>query len=607
MQDGQFQAVKEEIKDRAGVVDIIGGYVTLKKAGVNFTGLCPFHHEKSPSFVVSPHRQMWHCFGCGEGGDVISFVMKREQLDFIEALRLLADRVGLTLPKFSRQGSDDRDAVLDALDAAARFYHALLGTTHGKTAMAYLTRRGLMPSSIDSFRLGFAPQAWDVLTTALTKKGYSTDILEKAGLVLKNSTGRYYDRFRERIMFPLCDHAGHVVGFTGRVLSNDQPGGKYVNSPQGLVYDKGRLLYGLHFAKDAIRTAGNIVVVEGNMDVVASHQAGVSHVVAVSGTALTPHHIALLKRFTDKVVLCLDTDGAGVRATLRSIDTLLAHGVYPQIIRLPEGIKDPDECVKKDPELWKRAIAQAIPFFDFLFDYYTKNEDISQIAVRSRVAHTLMKSLRNITDPIVQDGWLHALADRLAVTEQVIREVFRTIPLAPAPTPDPVPPPDTDPPVAEPVKKPPTIPKPSTRSERIALQLLSWILQEPWRNTAGTRGDALAYFLGDNSDVYKMTAVYYTQASQNPEIASQAGFEQWVAHAHEQMSERVGILSMYIDAQEAQIAPFSPEEVPRLFDELATLYLKKERERITRLMRTAELAGDHDAIARLSHEYNSLV
>ncbi len=348
---------KEEIKTRVDIAELIGEYLTLKPAGGgSFKALCPFHAEKTPSFHVSKEKQIWHCFGCGEGGDCFSFVMKMDGLDFPEALRVLGKRVGVEVARFDTTASNERQRLVELNEFAAACYHkALLDSPNAAEARAYVERRGITPELLEKFRLGFAPDAWDGLSKFLERKGFRLAEAERAGLVQRRRSGQgFLDRFRCRLMVPLRDHHGSVVAFTGRLLPSPltpplaggetrEVGPKYLNSPETAVYHKGELLFGLDLAKSEIKEQKAVVIFEGNLDVIASHKAGIENVVASSGTALTQHQLDLLKRFTDTLVFSFDEDAAGFHAARRGIALARERGFQIKVALLPpEAGKDPD-------------------------------------------------------------------------------------------------------------------------------------------------------------------------------------------------------------------------------------------------------------------------
>lgn len=424
--------VTEEIKSKIGVIDLLSEYIQLKRAGASYKALCPFHHEKTPSFMVSPERQSWHCFGCNTGGDIFEFVMKMEGLEFPEALKLLADKAGVKLPVFSSEiSASQRNRLLDILKLAAKFYHkVLLDLPQAQEARDYLSKRGVAKEMVEEFQLGFIPEAWDRLTVFLLKKGFGINDLIAAGVTIKKEGGGNYDRFRGRIMFPLADVHGHIVGFTGRLLegNNVEAGGKYVNTPQTLVYDKGRLIYALDKAKFEARRQDRIIIVEGQMDVVACHQFGQANTVAASGTALTREQIKLLKRFSNNLFIAFDVDPAGQSATARGIEMTLNEGMKIKIIAIPkEAGKDPDECLKNNPEAWFKAVAEAQSIMEYFFATILAGKDLKKPEDRSLAAQNLLEKICQLPDPVEQDYWVKKLAGILDIRDEILYEKMATL------------------------------------------------------------------------------------------------------------------------------------------------------------------------------------
>src|SRR3990167_7112451 len=341
-----------KIKERLSVVDVISGYIKVQKSGINFKARCPFHNEKTPSFYISPERQIWHCFGCQKGGDIFGFVKEIEGVEFPEALRILAQRAGVKLESFDPTVQDAKAVLYEICETAARFFEKQLhGSSVGKKALAYLKDRGLHESTSREFRLGFAPEGWHNLSNFLRDCGYKEKDIIDSGMSIKKDGGTdIHDRFRSRIIFPIADANDRIVGFTGRIFGDNHPVdvGKYINSPQTPIYDKNRVLYGLNKAKIEARKADRCLLVEGNMDAIMSHQAGVKNVAATSGTALTPSQLQLLQRYTNNLDLCFDIDQAGLTATRRGIGLALSQNFNIKIVHLQDPqCKDPADYVKK--------------------------------------------------------------------------------------------------------------------------------------------------------------------------------------------------------------------------------------------------------------------
>ncbi len=424
----------QAIKDRLDIVQVIGEYVQLKKAGANWKANCPFHHEKSPSFMVNAEKQFWHCFGCGKGGDVFSFLQEMEGLDFPEALKILADRAGVKIDTFAGEvNKSQKNRILEINAKAAYFFHHfLLEMPAAQGARDYLQRRELKSETIAEWQVGFVPEQWDLLTQYLLKKGNSIDDLLASGLTIKKEGGGVYDRFRGRIMFPLWDTHGNIVGFTGRVLvETEKSGGKYVNTPQTLVFDKSRILYGLNKGKTEIKNKDFTVLVEGQMDVIACHQAGMKNVVASSGTALTFEQIKLLKRYSNNIAIAFDADVAGQNAAKRGIDLALDQGMNIKIIQIPAGCgKDADECLKKDPAVWFKAVENSKEVMDWYFAGVLSGADKRDPKQKQKIADTLLAEIIRLPYAVERDHWLKKLADELSVDSATLTAEMRRLALA---------------------------------------------------------------------------------------------------------------------------------------------------------------------------------
>ncbi len=416
----------DEVKQKLDIVEVIGQYTKLTKAGRNFKAMCPFHNEKTPSFFVFPERQSWHCFGaCSTGGDVFSFVMKKEGLDFGEALRLLADRVGVRLPSEIEKGpdKDEKDKLFQANEAAAQYYHnLLLNSPAGEKAKSYFISRGLSLKSITDFQLGFSPNAWETLKLYLLEKGYSETEMLAAGLILKTDEGKTYDRFRNRLMFPIRDAKGRTAGFSGRVLDDSLP--KYMNSPQTAVFDKSGTIYGIDMASQIIRRQDLAVIVEGYMDVIVAHQYGFSNVVASMGTAITEKHVNILKKLTKNIALALDPDAAGEEAMLRCVEYENSLNTEVKIMILPAG-KDPDEVIKDNPNTWQSSVEKAVPVIDYTIDMTVSRQDISTASAKSQVANNLLSIIAKASDSIRRDHYLTKLSKLTGISYTTLESALK--------------------------------------------------------------------------------------------------------------------------------------------------------------------------------------
>src|SRR5688572_26438005 len=458
----------EEVKQKLDLIEVVGEYVRLQPAGgQSLKGLCPFHGEKTPSFYAHRDKQFWHCFGCSEGGDVFTFYQKMENVDFRDALKELARRAGVALPEFDPKADSERAAALSVLEDAARYYEAALKHPVGARAQAYLDRRCLKPETIAQVRVGYAPATWDSVVKALQGKGHSIENIMAAGLAIPSDKNRsHYDRFRDRVMIPLRDEKGTVVGFTGRILPDSpeaEKTGKYVNTPETIVYKKRRLVYALDRAKNQIKKADFAVLVEGNMDAVSSHEAGVKNVVAVSGTAFSTDQIDILKRYCTRIALAFDADIAGQNAAARALPHAWKNGLQVMVVTLPPGFKDPDEVIRKDPQLWVKAISGARDMIEYSIEQAIASVKPQDAYGKRKAIQSLKAVFELLEDPVLRDHWIHETAQKLLLTDDGLREALATA-KKPAPA-------STGP--AAPA------PKIETREERLSARLFCLMLSEP--------------------------------------------------------------------------------------------------------------------------------
>ena len=419
----------EEVRTLTDVVDVVGDYVRLKKRGSNFVGLCPFHSEKTPSFNVNPARAIYKCFGCGEGGDVFNFVSEVEGLSFPEAVRLLADRAGVALPDEDEPDDEanEAEAVSYALRFAARwFFNELTHSESGKIARDYLSNRGISAETVKAFGVGFAPAGWDNLVREITSGSLNPDIVESSGLIIRRKEkDGFYDRYRNRVIFPIVSHVGKVIGFGGRVIDpEDEP--KYINSPESPVYNKSRVLYGLYQARNDIRAKEEALLVEGYTDVLALQQAGVTNAVATCGTALTSDQIQLISRYANRVVLLYDADGAGVRAAFRAIDLVLEKGLAAYAVALPEG-EDPDSFVQSEGGVGfeKYLKEHRQDFVRFILENSRKSGATDTPEGLANVQRTVLSSISKIPDPLVKESYLKHASAVLDIPDNDLRAVIK--------------------------------------------------------------------------------------------------------------------------------------------------------------------------------------
>lgn len=423
----------EEIKQKVNIADVVGQYVALKRGGKNLKGLCPFHGEKTPSFMVNEGIGIYKCFGCGKGGDVISFVMEMEKVDFPEALEILAERAGIKLIKKGNQGADkERVEMLAVHDLATEYYHYLL-TQHpvGKVARDYLSSRDLGDKLIKQFKLGYSMDVWDGLYQFLVvKKGFNAEVVEKAGLITKRSKGGgYYDRFRGRVMFPIADHRGRVIAFAGRVIpgtkgADEAP--KYINSPESPIFHKSRVLFGFDIAKATIKEKDRVVVVEGELDMIRSFAAGVGETVAIKGSALTEDQVEMLGRVTKHVILALDADMAGDAATRRGIEIAEGRDMVIKVLRLVGG-KDPDDVARENPGRWKKMIESAVEIYEYYINSAVEKYGVDGVEAKRKISAEVMPQINKISNQVVKSFYVKKLATVLGMSEEVVAKEMERV------------------------------------------------------------------------------------------------------------------------------------------------------------------------------------
>lgn len=603
---------KEEIKQKLDVAEVVGAYLQLKPAGMgSFKGICPFHAERTPSFHVSRERQIWHCFGCDKGGDIFAFVMEMEGMTFPEALRHLAGKAGVEIPEFRpqpKQQTDTKEALL-AINALAQKWYAKVLADHPEAAdaRAYLQQRGITPELAAKFGIGYAPDRWDSLVQFLGSRGFAAKYVQESGLGMRKKSGEgLLDRFRHRLMIPLSDAVGNVVGFTARMMGPGKTvtpdGPKYMNSPETMVYHKGRMLYGLHLAKTAIRTERAVIVVEGNLDVVASHKAGVEHIVASSGTALTEEQLRILARYTKKIVFCLDADAAGSAAAKRAFEVankLQDLSLEIRCLLIPEGAgKDPDEVVQKDPDLWRRIAAESQPIVEFMFDRALKQYEGkgSRIEDRKVLIAELMPEVARLT-PAERHLYLLRIADATHVDPMVLEGMLpktegQRAGGAPA--------------------RPVMAAKASSKIARAAEFLICVIMTEP------SLLPELGQRLPDDVLVDEPWARLYTLAKRlyaEPQIEAATKQSFYSRLRDEILASAAPDDCKALDAAlltfEERVSTLSPtamrEELERYIHLLLSARLETQRRQLESAIREAELAGASDRLRILLEQYAQLL
>jgi len=505
----------EEIKSKLDIVEVIREYTPVKAVGANFQALCPFHNEKTPSFVISPDKQIWHCFGCGRGGDVFAFVMEKEGLGFMETLRLLAPKAGVVLQYENPEQYSKRNRILDILELAGKYYAHLLKQPIGKYAKEYLVKRDLKEETIHDWNLGYSPDAWSSLydflkARPLSGKKFTDEEIFLAGLSIRKDNARgYYDRFRDRIMFPIWDVNNNLIAFTARInpaKEKTEKMGKYINSPQTAVYDKSRVLFALNKAKNAIRKEDLAIVVEGQMDAISCHQHSFNNVVASSGTALTTEQVALIKRFTNNVALSFDMDKAGQMAADRGIREVLAQELNLKIIILPNG-KDPDDCVRNNPEDFRQAVINAKPMLEYYFEKISADLDLEKFDNKTKVRDQMFIMIDLVSNQTEQGYWLKKISEELSFSETDMREEFKDWKKKQKPA-------GTQVKTSEPKKKMEVATEYRTREERLAELLLALMVRFP--DFIGyTLSNLEPEFLSAEEKIrfYKSLIIYYNKTA----------------------------------------------------------------------------------------------
>ncbi len=601
---------KEEIKSRINIAELIGSYITLKPASAaSFKALCPFHAEKTPSFHVSADKGIWRCFGCSEGGDCFSFIMKMEGMEFPEALRFLGEKVGVEVKRYDTKEANERARLVTINDLAAKYYRKLLVESPGaQHVREYAERRGMSVDLQEKFGIGFAPDAWDTLSLFLSSRSYGESECELSGLGMRRRQGSgNIDRFRNRLMIPIRDQHGATAGFTGRVLpgaADDVP--KYLNTPETPIFHKGKLLFGLDLAKQAIKRAGFVVIVEGNLDVVASHKAGVENVVASSGTALTDDQISLLKRFTNTMAFCFDGDAAGFEAARKGITIARAAGVDVRAVILPlDAGKDPDEVVQKDPAIWKFAVENTVPIMQYLIDRAIAGKDLSQVDDKRTVAAILLPELKATVDVIEREHWLTSVADILRTDANELRKSIEGEPSKQAwknpniKTPTPLPTPQT-----------PTTPSVPHSKEAVASMVLVGIAAqsaEIFKRVSDTLGTV--QFTDPWHGLYAMLSDVYhrpqTDAAGNAFRIIRGQLE-----ADPASTELLRMLDHAALEGETLMNALAGKDIPRRITELVRTIsaadLARHRQSIESDIRRAERDGDRATVERLIRELGTL-
>jgi len=415
----------EQIRGKLSIEEVVGWYLQLQKAGRNLKGLCPFHNDSHPSFMVSPEKGIGYCFSCNNGGDIFKFIQLIEGVEFPEAVRILADKSGVTLPAFNPKQRDNRMKTIEINQSAVKFFKEQLDSSDRHTK--YFTDRGLTKETIDQFKLGLAPDSFHALRENLLKRGYKEEDLLLSGIINQRSIAdkQTYDRFRNRMIFPIFDHQDNPVAFGGRIITDGEP--KYLNSPDTPAYNKSLILYGLNWAKESVKKNDSAIFVEGYMDVITAHQAGFKNVVATSGTALTPLQLKLIKRYTKNVSFAFDRDSAGMEATKRAVELAQGGDLKIKIITIPEG-KDPDDCIKKSPEEWEKAVNNAVPVMDFYFNYADNQFDKTSMDGKKQIMNMILPLIKQYSTEVEQNEFLKKLALMLQTDVELLWNDIKNVP-----------------------------------------------------------------------------------------------------------------------------------------------------------------------------------
>jgi DNA primase len=567
----------DEIKSRLPIIEVLGEYIQLKKAGINLKANCPFHKEKTPSFMVSPEKQIWHCFGCGLGGDIFEFVKQIEGVEFSQALRMLADKAGVELRKPSAgeiQLRDKKDLLKEINAAAAMYYSKVLWESNtGLEALNYLKRRGLTDQTIKQWGLGYSPDDYHFLENFLAKK-YPRPDIEAAGLVIKKKDGTYFDRFRGRVMFPIMDAMGDVVGFTGRQLVEKEGSGKYVNTPETVVYQKSEILYGYNFAKNMIRRENRTIIVEGNMDVITAHQAGFTQVVASSGTALTVQQLQILSKACENLLFAFDSDEAGTNASQRALEAALGFGFNIKMIDLGQS-KDPDDLIRKGIGIWQKAVDSAPYFIDYFLEKLSKQNDPGSVDGKRQISKIILPLIFRITDNITQAHFIRKLSAILNVVEPAVWDMLKKI-KAPKPI------------------------IPSNVSDAVRKDRQAMLEDEVM---------GLCLMFNDNSQIIEFDVADFSEANRElgRALKMETNFDSSLFESkYPNLKDKIQLLSFssQVRIQERGTNPKQDLEVAQ--KELVRLIAKKKMEALSGKMSQADKTGDKEALRMLTQEFNEL-
>ena len=579
----------EEIKQKVNIADVVGEYVTLKRGGKNLKGLCPFHGEKTPSFMVNESIGIYKCFGCGKGGDAISFVMEMEKVDFPEALEILAEKVGVKLVKKGNLGKDkEKGEMLAVHDLAREYYHYLL-TKHpvGEVARKYLSSRDLGERLINEFKLGYSVDMWDGLYQFLVvKKGYKADLVERAGLVTKRSGGSgYYDRFRGRVMFPISDHRGRVIAFAGRVIpgtkgADEAP--KYINSPESPIFHKSRVLFGFDIAKADIKKKDRVVVVEGELDMIRSFAAGVGETVAIKGSALTEDQVEMLSRVTKNLVLALDADAAGDAATKRGIEIATNREMAVKVLRLVGG-KDPDDVARDNPGKWTKMIGGAVDVYEYYINSAVEKYGVEGVEAKRKISGEVLPQINRIGNQVVKSFYVKKLASVLGMSEEVVMKEMERV--------------RKDIPIPKTAEKDAGVTGPRDRKDILAVEILSLLLAIEKEPGEAVKRKLLVYGVGKS--VGKVLDAWWEWIASDTTAAGRV--VEFIKQLPEEL-QSVAQEAYLIEHDESKLELNLAETV----DEWERIWLEERSGEVSSRIKAAEEGNDDEGVKKWTKEFVSL-
>ena len=577
-----------EIKNRLNVLDVVGSYVKLTKTGINYRGVCPFHSEKGPSFFVSPSRQMWHCFGCGAGGDIFEFIKKIEGVEFGDALRILAQKAGVELKRENPQLRTERHRLYEICDLSCSFFEKQLQAGDwGAKAKEYLLNRGIKEETIKKWRLGYSPDTWQGLSDYLVGKGFERQEIVNAGLAVKSDKGNNpYDRFRGRIIFPIFDTNSQVIGFGARIFKevDKKETAKYINTPQTMLYDKSSVLYGINNAKLSIRKNNQCVLTEGYTDAIMCHQAGFENTVAVSGTALTANHLNILKRYTENLLLSFDMDVAGDNATKRGINLAENQGFNIKIIDTYSNAKDPAEIILENPQNWEDSIKNARTIMDFYFDSTFAKFDKNNPKDKKEIGKIILPAIKRLQNKIEQSHWVQKLSERLNVSQEAVLEELKNIKLDNLSQQD----------IVKSAGSPPSHEASAgQRKKLLEDKIVSLVLKNPENLNLIEESHNCLFCDRTNSLIENMKNSAMKRGNDSEAILADVSKDEY-----KDLFDTLALMA------EVEYDNDGLDEIQLCLDHLKDINTREKRKAVTAEMKKAELAGDFEKVNNLIKEFN---